>query len=246
MKKLIAANWKNNGSKEFVKDYFDYFLKYLDTKNEIIFFPPDLYIDKVNNYRNKKNFNLGGQTLNTAINNKKLTSGTSSKMYIDNGCSYILIGHSEVREITTGKYIKNSLQKSDGLQVIFCVGENQEFKNNASIKIYEQLTDLYSNDNLLHYSETKKIIVAYEPIWAIGTGETPKLDDIAYIHESIKTNISENLPFFKEKDIIVIYGGSVDLKNAKDILATPNVDGILIGGASLNVKEFTTICNLKI
>ena len=92
----------------------------------------------------------------------------------------------------------------------------------------------------------KKVIVAYEPVWAIGTGHTPELKDISFIHRFIKTYVSENHPFLKEKDIMVLYGGSVNSKNVKEILRTPYVDGVLIGGASLDEKEFTKICNLKI
>ena len=92
----------------------------------------------------------------------------------------------------------------------------------------------------------EKAIIAYEPVWAIGSGNTPNIKDISCIHRFIKTYVSENHPFAKEKDIMVLYGGSVNSKNAKDILSAPYVDGVLIGGASLDVKEFTKICNLKI
>ena len=97
MKKIIAANWKNNGSKKFIKDYFNYFLENLVSNNEIIIFPPDLYIDQLNYYRDKDNFNLGGQNITYVCDDVTQTSGHSSDMFIDNGCNYILVGHSEVR-----------------------------------------------------------------------------------------------------------------------------------------------------
>lgn len=248
MKKVIAANWKNNGSKKFIKDYFDYFLKNVDSNNEIIIFPPDLYISQVNDYRSEKNFMLGGQNINYVSDDATLTSGHSSDMFIDNGCHYTLVGHSEVRgnDITYNE-AANSLQASNDLQVIFCVGESADTKKNGNTQnvISRQLEDLCDKRSYPKVSP-KKVIVAYEPVWAIGTGNIPKIDDISFIHRFIKTYVSENHPFLKEKDIMVLYGGSVNLKNAKEILSAPYVDGVLIGGASLDTKEFTKICNLKI
>ena len=254
MKKIIAANWKNNGDKKFIKNYFEYFSKNLNNtnKNEIIFFPPDLYMDQVDKYKKQSNFSLGGQTLNTAGSDSDgsdlvLTSGTSSEMYIDNGCSYILIGHSEIRQFsyrwTESPIISLALQGSDSLQVIFCVGENEDDKNAGDTHtiLSKQLDDL-----CYLKVKPKKFIVAYEPVWAIGSGKIPTLEDISFIHRFIKSSILEKLSSLKEKDIMVLYGGSVNLKNAKDILCAPHVDGVLIGGASLKVKEFTSICNLKI
>ena len=248
MNKIIAGNWKNNGSKIFIKNYFNFFLENLDSDNEIIIFPPELYISQVNNYRYKNNFNLGGQNINYVSDNETFTSGHSSDMFIDNGCNYILVGHSEVRghDIVYAN-TPNSLCAANDLQVIFCVGEDAVAKKNSNTQnvLTKQLEDLCDKKSYPKVSPNK-VIVAYEPIWAIGTGKIPKLDDISFIHRFIKTYVSENHPFLKEKDIIVLYGGSVNSTNAKEILSSPCVDGVLIGGASLDAKEFTKICNLKI
>ena len=247
MKKIIAANWKNNGSKKFIKDYFDYFLKNIDSNNEIVIFPPNLYINQVNIlYKDKINFMLGGQRL-SCIGRDTYTNGLPSEMFIDNGCEYILVGHSEIRN--DGYSIlstMNELRCSKGLQVIFCVGEDEDSRTSGNTQemLANQLEDLCNEEQ--HELNIKKAIIAYEPVWAIGTGNIPKLDDISFIHRYIKTYVSENHPFLKEEDIMVLYGGSVNSKNAKEILNTPHVDGVLIGGASLDAKEFTKICNLKI
>ena len=245
MKKIIAANWKNNGSKDFVKDFFNYFLKNIDCNNEIVIFPPDLYINQVNEYRDKENFNLGSQKLNQR-NDETYTSGNNSEMFIDVGCSYILVGHSEVRTVAEEDVV-NNLFYTNNLQAIFCVGENEDEKNsgNAQIKLSNQL-DLLCKKEMYPNVKPKKAIIAYEPVWAIGTGNIPKIDDISFMHNFIKTYVSENHPFLKEKDIMVLYGGSVNSKNAEEILSAPYVDGVLIGGASLDAKEFAKICNLKI
>ena len=169
-------------------------------------------------------------------------------MFIDNGCDYILVGHSEIRNLTVHKdYGKDDLYDSSGLQAIFCIGEDADAKEsgNTSNVLEKQLEDLCKKENYPD-STPEKAIIAYEPVWAIGTGNIPKIDDISFIHRFIKTYVSENHPFVKEKDIMVLYGGSVNSKNAKDILSAACVDGVLIGGASLDVKEFTKICNLNI
>ena len=261
MKKIIAANWKDNGSKDFIKKYFDYFLINLDSENEIVIFPPDLYIDQVNKFKDKNNFSIGGQKLSDRIqiindrseyNVGPLTSGNYPEMFSDNGCDYILYGHSEVRatwyKSDVDGFFGESLShyQRDNLQVIFCVGESDDVKKKGYTQrtLSIQLNPLCNERNNLF--KPKKAIIAYEPIWAIGTGNIPKVDDISFIHRFIKTYVSENHPFLKEEDIMVLYGGSVNSKNAKEILNTPDVDGVLIGGASLDAKEFTKICNLKI
>ena len=100
--------------------------------------------------------------------------------------------------------------------------------------------------NLLRATfDNMRIIIAYEPVWAIGSGETPTLSNISQTHESIKKYIIQKLPSIKENDIMVLYGGSVTAKNADSILKTDFVDGVLVGGASLMAEEFTKICNIE-
>ena len=247
MKKIIAANWKNNCSTEFVSKYFSFFDANLKinqkSKKEIIFFPPDLYLDLVSkSIKDLSGINYGCQNLNINEKNTTLTGGNTFAMLEDMNCNYVIIGHSETRENEFNKSLKSKIELCKKMNIIFCVGENSlERQNNETLKkIFSQLDELIES-----YFDNMSIIIAYEPVWAIGSGETPTLSNISQTHESIKKYIIQKLPSIKENDIIVLYGGSVTEKNASSILKTDFVDGVLVGGASLMAEEFTKICNIE-
>ena len=247
MKKIIAANWKNNCSTEFVSKYFSFFDANLKinqkSKKEIIFFPPDLYLDLVSkSIKDLSGINYGCQNLNINEKNTTLTGGNTFAMLEDMNCNYVIIGHSETRENEFNKSLKSKIELCKKMNIIFCVGENSlERKNDEALKkIFSQLDELIES-----YIDNMRIIIAYEPVWAIGSGETPTLLSISQTHESIKRYIIQKLPSIKENDIMVLYGGSVTAKNADSILKTDFVDGVLVGGASLIAEEFTKICNIE-
>ena len=247
MKKIIAANWKNNCSTEFVSKYFSFFDANLKinqkSKKEIIFFPPDLYLGLVSkSIKDLSGINYGCQNLNINEKNATLTGGNTLAMLEDMNCNYVIIGHSETRENEFNKSLKSKIELCKKMNIIFCVGENSlERKNDEALKkIFSQLDELIES-----YIENMRIIIAYEPVWAIGSGETPTLLSISQTHESIKKYIIQKLPSIKENDIMVLYGGSVTAKNADSILKTDFVDGVLVGGASLIAEEFTKICNIE-
>ena len=179
--------------------------------------------------------------------NATLTGGTKSEMFVDNGCDYILVGHSEKRKYESGilddKNISYKLKNINNLKAVFCIGEEilDRENNNTNNILSSQLNDL-----ILNYNNHNKIIIAYEPVWAIGTGKIPSNTEISKTHEFIKNFIIEKLPSLKEKDIMVLYGGSVNSKNASAILKLDHVDGVLVGGASLDAIEFTKICNIEL
>ena len=245
MKKIIAANWKNNGGKDFTKNYFSYLNDNLSktSTNEIIIFPPDIYCSLALDLKKKMPVYLGCQNININNKNSALTGGTTPQMLKDNYLNYVLIGHSENRESEENISISLKIKLCESFKIIFCVGENKIDKdsNQVSSKIFSQLDDLIDV-----YNESMDVIIAYEPIWAIGTGLTPSLEDISSTHQIIKKYLSQKLSSNKEKDIMVMYGGSVSSDNAKEILSSQFVDGVLVGGASLNVEEFARICNLQI
>ena len=247
MKKIIAANWKNNCSTEFVSKYFSFFDANLKinqkSKKEIIFFPPDLYLGLVSkSIKDLSGINYGCQNLNINEKNATLTGGNTLAMLEDMNCNYVIIGHSETRENEFNKSLKGKIELCKKMNIIFCVGENSlERQNDEALKkIFSQLDELIES-----YIDNMRIIIAYEPVWAIGSGETPTLLSISQTHESIKKYIIQKLPSIKENDIMVLYGGSVTAKNADSILKTDFVDGVLVGGASLIAEEFTKICNIE-
>ena len=247
MKKIIAANWKNKCSKEFVSKYFSFFNANIKinqkSKKEIIFFPPDLYLDLVSqSIKDFPSINYGCQNLKINEKNTTLTGGNTSEMLGDMNCKYVIIGHSETRENEFNISLKSKILLCKKMDIIFCVGENSlERQNDETLKkISSQLDELIES-----YNDKMNIIIAYEPVWAIGSGEIPTLSNISKIHESIKNYIIRKLPSIKENDIMVLYGGSVTAENANNILKADSVDGVLVGGASLMAEEFTKICNIE-
>tara|TARA_Y100000590_G_scaffold458570_1_gene613554 strand:+ start:600 stop:1325 length:726 start_codon:yes stop_codon:yes gene_type:complete len=232
IKKIIIANWKLHGSIEFANDY----LKNIDfdrSKNakSLVVCAPITLIP----YLNSDKFYLGAQDC-SSFNEGAYTGEISSKLLKEIGCDFIIVGHSERRNIFNENSksilikIKNIIK--NGIVPIICIGENlQQRKENLTKDI---LKDQLIN-SLPKEININKIIIAYEPIWSIGTGLIPTTEEISEIHTFIKGKI------FNNKNIKVIYGGSVKAANYKKIIDMPNVDGLLVGGASINLDEFNQI-----
>ncbi|QIQ41332.1 MAG: triose-phosphate isomerase [Buchnera aphidicola (Aphis urticata)] len=248
-KKFIVANWKLNGDIKNITMFLKHlklntslYLKY----NTIIIAPPTIYLERV--YRNIKNINvcLGSQDVD--INKKGAFTGeTSILMLQDVGVQYVIVGHSERRLFhnESNKLIakKFGLIKSLNLIPILCIGES------ASEKSKNQTKEIIKNqlNSILEYLGKKAFlntIIAYEPIWAIGTGLSADPIYVESIHKFIKNYINKHSVNNLE-EIIVQYGGSVNSKNAKSFLKKPNIDGLLIGSASLIHEEFLKIIKIS-
>ena len=242
---MIVANWKMNGSREEVDSWVRFVSRNIVTNKEIpcVFCPPSCYLDYSSSLIKKISspVKLGSQNINHS-NDSALTGGINSQMLKDFRTDYVLIGHSEQRDYLNEdneslQYkIKDALIKN--ISPIFCIGEPKNIKDKDQTKDYlrSQLEILYSIDS-------DQIIIAYEPIWAIGTGENADKIYIEEVHCFIKEFCSYELNF-KEK-VSVVYGGSVKLTNCEDILSSGEVDGLLIGGASLDPDTFAKIYNLS-
>jgi len=229
MSKLVIANFKMNGSKEFIESWVKDFLKEKESNNKILVALPSPYLL---NFKDN-NLNLAGQNVSNQSSGA-FTSQLSAQMLKDCGAEYCLIGHSEARQylMETNDNIKQKFDQltQESIQSILCIGEPLEVREASKTMDYlsEQLKFLSSDQ--------ENLIIAYEPIWAIGTGLTPEMIDIQLAVDCIRGKFN--------KSIKVLYGGSVNSSNAANIAAKTDIDGLLVGGASLNPKEFAKIAQL--
>ncbi len=231
-KKIIIANWKLNGSIQFAKNYIKNidFVSSTDKKNLIVC-PPVPLIP----YLKSDKFYIGAQ--DTSIYKLGAFTGEiSAKLLREAGCDFSLVAHSERRKIfnESNQDILHKIENliNSNIIPIFCIGENLEQRK-------DNLTKDILKDQLLTSLPRKidqnKIIIAYEPVWSIGTGLIPKIEEILEIHDFIKNDI------FKNSDLKIVYGGSVKAENYKGIIDEKLVDGLLVGGASINLDEFNQI-----
>ena len=195
----------------------------------------------------RKKISLGSQNI-SSFENGAYTGELSVDMTKDYNCTYALIGHSERRHVfqEDEKTIAKKMQLSlaSNMNTILCVGETiTEYNKKLTKKvILRQLKSALIKSSVLLKSDHSKIIIAYEPVWAIGTGKTASLDNISDVHSYIR-NVLNKILGIKTNSIKILYGGSVNNLNAPSILSLSNVNGALVGGASLNSKKFIDICS---
>jgi len=238
-KPLVAGNWKMNGDRSLVSTFNDVFANNTIPNVDVVVCPPAIYLSLFTT----NVFSLGGQDV-SQLDNGAHTGDISVGMLKDFGCQYVIVGHSERREDhgESNDVVAQKAKKviADGLVPIICVGEALSIRENDQVEqfIGEQLDALV---NGLTVDELTKSVIAYEPIWAIGTGKTASPEQAQDVHEFIRhyfANVSEALA----NGLRILYGGSVKPDNAKTLFAQDDVDGGLIGGASLKVEDFISIC----
>jgi triosephosphate isomerase len=247
MKKIIAANWKMNKTREQAHLFFKELAeKTLRTKDrDIVFFVPFTDIAIARESADEIGFTVGAQNFYPAQNGA-FTGEVSAEMLYEIGCKAILAGHSERRAIfgETNEFINQKVKTAleNSLFVLLCIGETLEERNaDKTLKVLAtQLEKGLADIKLSGKSGNNLFAVAYEPVWAIGTGKSATLEQISETHAFIKKHL-ENL--YPDTFIPVLYGGSVNEKNAREVLALTNIDGVLVGGASLNADKFTAIIN---
>ena len=208
---------------------------------DCVFCPPTCYLDYSKDYIKKRNkdIRIGSQELDSELTSP-LTGAISSQMLADLGCEFVIIGHSEQRlhlnesnEIFFFKLLK--AVERDIIPIF--LQERQKKK-----KVIYQEGSVKQLD-AIHTDLTSKCIIAYEPVWAIGTGDYAEISLIEKIHAHIKEYIMNKTK--SSNQISVVYGGSVNLENYKEIYSSTQVDGLLIGGASLDANTFTEIYNMS-
>ena len=231
--KFFIANWKLNGNLSFIKEYTQLLKVNSSNGNCVVICPTAIYL---NNFKlNEGNYYLGAQDI-SKYETGAFTGEISSKSLNEFGVNFCIVGHSERRQHFNEKNedVKEKATKllENEIIPIVCVGETlEEKKNNSTL-------DVISNQILKGIpseSNEQNTIIAYEPIWAIGTGLTPSIEEIDIIHKSIR-KINNKINNYK-----IVYGGSVNAKNSHDIINLSDVDGALIGGASLKIDDFNKI-----
>jgi len=240
---MIIANWKCNGSKSMISEWIsDFSVNYIETNESFIgIAPPSIYIDNVlaNIPTKLIGVNIGSQDIDTSSGAR--TGAISSEMILDYGCKFSIIGHSERRQFyneSNNDIRQKILNIANKTLTILCVGETEEENKNDLTKdvLKKQLEVIEEID----FDDS--LVIAYEPVWAIGTGNTPTPDNINEIHKFIKdvvqsTSTNSEIP-------LVLYGGSVNEDNAENFFKEEFVDGALIGGASLDGRQFANIINI--
>ncbi len=235
-RKLIAGNWKMNGLKADAIALAEAVCsKYSSLENktfDMFVAPPFTVLDAVCDVVADSGVWVGGQDC-SVFEKGAHTGDVSPVMLKDLGCGGVIVGHSERRadHFETNELVKDkaSAALSAGLGVIICVGETLEVVG-AQVK-----------GSVPQNSTAGKVVIAYEPVWAIGTGKVPTTEEVEEVHAYIRKVLAELLGADIAENMQILYGGSVKPSNAAELLSLPDVDGALIGGASLKAEDFWAI-----
>ena len=237
-KPFVAGNWKMNGNLALVAE-FNQKLADVNASAELAVCAPSLFLHAFD----KDSFSVGTQNV-SHLDNGAHTGELSVDMLKEAGCKYAIVGHSERREDQgeSSELVALKAKKcvAAGVTPIICVGESLEIREADNVESFvgEQLDALI---NAMSVEELSKTVIAYEPIWAIGTGKTASPEQAQEVHEFIRGYFSK-VDSQLAQGLRIVYGGSVKPDNAKTLFAQNDVDGGLIGGASLKAEDFISIC----
>lgn len=244
--KIIAGNWKMNKNLMETKDLISDLKK--ETKRSgarVIVFPSFVNLCAVVELVEGTEIQVGAQTV-SQYDSGAFTGEVSGGMLLSIGVKTVMIGHSE-RRVLFGESTKLVARKvlasiEDGLEIVFCCGEKLKHRKTG---LHFDRIEYQLREGLFHISEekVKGVIIAYEPVWAIGTGETATPEQAQEMHAFIRSLFEKRYSKEVADSISILYGGSCNPANAKDIFSMPDVDGGLIGGASLKAKDFFEVVN---
>jgi triosephosphate isomerase len=242
---MVAGNWKMNGSSESVKELIAGIKQGMGSveNTEVVVCPPAVYIPRVSGAADGSDIKVGSQNI-CDEDKGAFTGEISGDMLKDIGCEYAIVGHSERRALygETDELVAKrfAAARRNGIKPIFCIGETLEEResgitNDVCARQIDAVLDLEGVEALAD------CVIAYEPVWAIGTGKVATPEQAQEVHAYIRgkiaalnTNVAEGLQ--------ILYGGSMNPGNAKDLIGQLDIDGGLIGGASLKAEDFLAIC----
>jgi triosephosphate isomerase (TIM) len=244
---VLAANWKMNHGPTEAAAVVDAFLKRHPARHDrtVIMFPPALSLAAVlERTRERRDIRLGVQNVHTAEKGA-FTGEISAGMAADAGAAFVLVGHSERRHVF-GETDEQTAQKcarvaGAGLTPVLCLGELLEQRERGETAAVV-LTQLRAGLSQLAVADVRTMLIAYEPVWAIGTGRTATPADATAVHRVIREALGSRVGA-NALDIPILYGGSVNAGNAAALLAADQVDGLLVGGASLDAVGWAAICS---
>lgn len=242
---LIAGNWKMHGSSQQIRQLLRELMPAVaEASADIAVIPPAVYIPLCTEMLSDSNIVVGAQNVSEQQNEGAYTGEIAASMLRDSGCTYVLAGHSERRTL----YGENDAQVAGkvaaalaaGLNPVLCVGESraQREANETLAVVGRQIDLVLSTLDSGH----EQLTIAYEPVWAIGTGLTATPEQAQEVHAFIRSRLAEHGLAIAEK-VRILYGGSVKAASAKELFSQPDIDGGLVGGASLDAAEFAAICH---
>jgi triosephosphate isomerase len=245
--KIVAGNWKMNKNSEETEDLINELIDKLPTDGDtkIIIAPTFINLASAVDHTEFTNIQVAAQNMHQAENGA-YTGEISADMLKSIGVNTVILGHSERRAIFNETDAMISFKVDTAIKhdmtVIFCFGEELKDRQN---KQHYNIVENQLRDGLFHIEKSAwaNIILAYEPVWAIGTGETASPDQAQEMHEFIRETVRKAFGSGIAEDVSILYGGSVKPDNAKEIFSKPDVDGGLIGGAALKSDDFVAIVN---
>lgn len=242
---IFAANWKMNCSPSEARTFMRIFTTRYARRPDrsVIFFPPALSFAAVRDaLKERPDIAVGVQNIHWESKGA-FTGENSAPIAHDAGATYVLVGHSERRHVfgetdeQAGK--KCAAAAMADLTPVLCVGEKLDERERGETESVS-LRQLRAGMSPLSPAQMENLLIAYEPVWAIGTGRTATPDDASMVHRAIRAEL-ERIAGARGKQIPILYGGSVNAQNVRSLLDAPGVDGVLVGGASLDAEGWATI-----
>lgn len=240
-RKLAAGNWKMNGTGAALSELEALAAKHPSPSVDILICPPATLLHRAATVVEDTGVSVGGQDCHSATSGAH-TGDVSAAMLLDAGATAVILGHSE-RRVDHGEQNEDVRAKARsvmdaGMKAVICVGESLQQREAANTL---DIIGGQMSGSIPDQSTGENLVVAYEPIWAIGTGKVPTLEEIGDVHDFIRARLERRFGEGVGRSVRLLYGGSVKPSNAAEIFGVSNVDGALVGGASLKAADFSGI-----